>query len=154
MRAWIAVNEIASIAADKGRDGALDRARWDRTLPNNQVWIGVHRAQSPSWFVARIYRSGACPTSARNKLRGHCATPAICYPQAIFGPKRTSSSASEIRCPGSHREITPLDLRLARHRAKTSNEAFNQLLGVHQRGHLRRRAFCAELVFAFSLWLV
>lgn len=38
----------APSAEERARDGALDRARWDRTLPNNQVWIGDHRVQSRS----------------------------------------------------------------------------------------------------------
>lgn len=40
-----------------------------------------------------------------------------------------------------------------RHSGKRATRVY-QRLKVLQRGHLRRRAFCAALVFAFSLWRV
>jgi hypothetical protein len=66
---------MASRENHGARRRALARARWERTLPNNQVWIGRHCAQSRTPLGARICRFGARPlrSSPRSSaLRGPC----------------------------------------------------------------------------------
>ena len=144
--------------ANRGtRDRALDRAHWERTVPNKQVWIGAHRVQSHSSLGARIYRYELARQSSSYS------------PCTLRGPRNLLSASHFCPCNASRLDelsepSTGMIVRdhcrdgadrsaPARH-AATHDGVSNQPLGVRRRGHLRRRAFCAALVFAFSLWLV
>jgi hypothetical protein len=81
----------------------------------------------------------------------------MCYLQAAFCPGTQLDGFAGLLSGFLVQELRA-DTACSNHSGspfgKTNNEVSNQLLGVHQRGHLRRRAFCAALVFAFSLWRV
>ena len=138
---------------------------------NNYGSAGIARNR-----VARSRREfiGMCPQKLRfeaglrrDRLHGNCCsvlapagvemvTPSMLRapaPSAIAAPflplKSASAGLSGIRCANPRCSRTSYPAA-----GKPSHDVSSERVRVRQRGHLRRRAFCAGLVFAFSLWRV